>query len=279
MREAWENFRGAFTPARGIAIAVLMVLVAVAVFAPLIAPADPLAQDIARKLLPPGSDGYLLGSDALGRDVLSRLMHGARVEFVVALGATVVAVAIGTLIGLAAGYFRGLPEIVGMRLVELIVAFPPIIFALLIITLYSSSQATLIFVIGLLFSPQYARLTYGQTLLVRKAEYVEAATVFGAPTSTRIFRVILPNVAPVIFVQLPITIASTILLESGLSFLGLGIVPPAPSWGGMVAEGQRFMATEPSLLIVSGSVIVVAVLTFGVVGDMLRDAFDPRFER
>lgn len=269
----------AFSPLRWAAAAFLAILVLVALLAPWVAPYDPLAQDIPNKLLPIGTPGHPFGTDELGRDVLSRLIYGARVELFVALGATAVAAALGVTLGLLGGYLGRLVETLTMRTVEVILAFPPIVLALLIVTIYGSGQGTLIAVLGILFAPAYARLAYGQTLSVKSMEYVEAARASSAPTPVILGRVILPNISGALIAQLPITLANAILLESGLSYLGLGITPPTPSWGAMVASGQRFMAVDPSLLIVASVTVTLTVLAFGLVGDAVRDWSDPKSAR
>ena len=166
-----------------------------------------------------------------------------------------------------------------MRGVEVIMAFPPIVLALLIVTIYGSGQLTLIVVMGLLFTPAFARLSYGQTLSVKNSEYVEAARAFSARTPTILFAVVLPNISGPVIAQFPVTIANAVLLGSGLSYLGLGISPPTPSWGAMVASGQRFMPVSPDLVIVASVTVALTVLAFGLVGDAIRDALDPKSAR
>lgn len=275
MRSA--KLRQVMGPLRTAALVYVVAIIVVMILAPLIAPADPLAQDIANKRLPLFSPGHLLGSDELGRDVLSRIMYGARIELFIALGATVFAAVVGTGMGIVGGFFGGLAETVTMRLlVDVILAFPPIILALLAVTIYGPGPITLILVMGVLFAPTFARITYGQTLSVKREEYVEAARAFGAKTPVTLLRVVLPNVSAPIIVQFSLTIAQAILLESGLSFLGLGVVPPEPSWGAMVAEGQRYVTSDPMGLLVPSAVLVLTILAFGLLGDGLRAYLDPK---
>jgi peptide/nickel transport system permease protein len=275
MRSA--KLRQVMGPLRTAALVYVVAIIVVMILAPLIAPADPLAQDIANKRLPLFSPGHLLGSDELGRDVLSRIMYGARIELFIALGATVFAAVIGTGMGIVGGFFGGLAETVTMRLlVDVILAFPPIILALLAVTIYGPGPITLILVMGVLFAPTFARITYGQTLSVKREEYVEAARAFGAKTPVTLLRVVLPNVSAPIIVQFSLTMAQAILLESGLSFLGLGVVPPEPSWGAMVAEGQRYVTSDPMGLLVPSAVLVLTILAFGLLGDGLRAYLDPK---
>lgn len=267
----------ALTPARWVALAFVVLLVVAAVVGPLLVSASPTDQDVAGRLRSPGTPGHLLGTDELGRDVLARIVHGARLELLVAVGATALAAVLGTLLGLLGGFFRGVVEFLTMRLVgDVLLAFPPIVLALLVVAIYGPGQWTLIVVMGLLFMPTFARVVYGQTLSVTEAEYVTAAEAFGARVPTRLFRVVLPNVAAPVIVQCSVVMASAILLESGLSYLGLGIVPPAPSWGSMVATGQRYMSSNPSAILVPSLVVVLTILAFGLLADGLRDGLDPR---
>ncbi|GAB2530296.1 peptide/nickel transport system permease protein [Paramicrobacterium agarici] len=266
----------ALSPLRTIAAVFIVAVLIATVAADWLPVASPVQQDIAQKLQPVGADGFVLGSDQFGRDILSRLVFGARTELVVALGATAVAIIVGTVLGLIGGFYGRWAETITMRAVDVILAFPPIILALLVVTIYGPGVVTLIFVMGLLFAPAYARLTYGQVLTVKSAEYVEASQVFGASKRATLFSVVLPNVATPIIVQMPLTLAASILLESGLSYLGLGIVPPTPSWGFMVADGQRYMTSNPELVLIPSLMIALSILAFGLLGDFLRDWLDPR---
>lgn len=271
-----RRLRRAFTIPRILAAATVVVLLIVMFAAQWIAPSSPLEQDIANRFAPVGTPGLWLGADDFGRDLLSRALYGIQTELIVALSATLVALVLGTIIGLLAGYFRGITEVLGMRGVDVILAFPPIIIALLAVTLYGPGVATLVVVLGILFIPQFARISYGQTLSISQKEFVEAAEIFGANPFVRIFRVILPNIAAPIFVQFSLTMAAAVLLESGLSFLGLGIVPPDPSLGAMVAGGQRHMASEPTVMLVPAILLSLIILAFSLLGDALRDWLDPR---
>lgn len=260
--------------------AVLVALFAlVAILAPVLSPFDPLAQNPAARFTPPGSGGHLLGTDQYGRDILSRLLHGARVELVTALSATALAAVVGTAIGLVAGYVQGVGRTLLMRTMDILLTFPPLILALFAVTLYGQGMGTLILALALLFTPGFARVAYGQVLTVRSLEYVEAARLYGARTPTILLRVILPNVAAPLLVRFSLTIAAAILLESGLSYLGLGIVPPEPSWGSMVAEGQRYMSTDPFVLLIPAITVVVSILAFSLLGDGVREWLDPRSRR
>ena len=274
------RLRQAITPLRAAMVVYLVVIIVLMAFAPLLAPYDPIGQNVAIRLQPMFSPGHLLGTDELGRDILSRIMFGAQVELFIALGATVLATVLGTLLGLLGAYFNGLTEVITMRLiVDVILAFPPIVLALLAVTLYGPGPVTLIIAMGVLFAPIFARITYGQVLSTKREEYVDAARTFGAPTVVILFRTVLANVSAPIIVQFSLTMAAAILMESGLSYLGLGVVPPTPSWGSMVAQGQRYLTTDPHVLLVPGAVIVLTILAFGILGDALRDLLDPKAKK
>lgn len=260
----------------GAAVALLALM---AIFAPLISPFDPIAQDPAIRFIPPGSDGHPLGTDQYGRDILSRLIYGARVELLTALSATLIAAVVGTTIGLIAGYFDTAVRAIAMRSMDVLLTFPPLILALFAVTLYGQGMGTLIAALALLFTPAFARVAFAQVLSVRSLEYVEAAKLYGAKAPTILAKVILPNVAGPTVVRFTLTIAAAILLESGLSYLGLGIVPPEPSWGSMVAEGQRYMSAEPFVLLIPAAAVVISVLAFAVLGDGIRQWLDPRSGR
>ena len=272
-----SRVKQALTPLRVLMILYIVVILVMMALAPVLAPYDPISQNVAGRLQPPFSPGHLLGTDELGRDILSRIMFGAQVELFIALGATLLATVLGSLLGLLGGYFNGVIEVVTMRLVvDVVLAFPPIILALLAVTLYGPGPVTLIIAMGVLFAPVFARITYGQVLSTKREEYVDAARTFGAPTVVILFRTVLPNVSAPIIVQFSLTIAAAILMESGLSYLGLGVVPPTPSWGSMVAQGQRYLTTDPHALLIPGAVIVLTILAFGILGDALRDLLDPK---
>ncbi len=271
-----RRLRKSLNPVRIAGIVFVVAIVLVTLLAPFLGLPDPLAQDIANQLLPIGSEGHLLGTDRFGRDILSRLIFGGRVELLIALGATAVALLLGTFLGLVGGYFGGIAEVLSMRSVDVILGFPPIVLALLVVTIYGSGAATLIVVMGILFAPRFARLTYGQVVSIRNVEYVEAARVFGSGPVRIVGTVVLPNVSAPLIVQAPLTLATSILLESGLSYLGLGVTPPNPSWGLMVADGQRDIIAHPSLVTIPALLIVTTILAFGLVGDVMRDWLDPR---
>jgi peptide/nickel transport system permease protein len=255
----------------GAAIAVAWVLIAV--FAPLIAPADPLAQTFTPSLGP--SWQHLFGTDELGRDVLSRVVYGARVTIPIGILVVVLAATVGGIIGAIAGYFRGPLDGLCMRTTDLVFAFPPIILAMVVAAVLGRSLQNAAIAIVIVAWPPYARIVRGLVLSVGDTEYVQSARLLGASARRALVRDVLPNVAGPVLVLMTLDLATAILLLSGLSFLGLGAQPPQAEWGSMVSDGTQYfqwwwMGTFPGLA------IFTVVLAFNFLGDSLRDVFDPR---
>lgn len=259
-----------------VGIVIIVAITLAAILAPWLGLPDPTDQEASARMAPIGTPGHIFGTDQSGRDVLSRLVFGARVELLTAFGATAFAAIVGVTVGLVAGYLTGPTRSLLMRAMDVILTVPSLILALFAVTLYGAGVFTLIAAIGITLIPSFARVTYAQVLVVREAEFVEADVLYGRSSFSIMFGSILPNVAAPIIVQFTLNIATAILLESGLSFIGLGIVPPDPSWGSMVAEGQRYMATNPSLILVPAIAVVIVILAFSLVGDGLRQTLDPR---
>ena len=255
--------------------AFVMAILVCAVAAPLVAPDDPLTFDILHRFSGPTWQ-HLLGTDQFGRDLLSRIMYGARASLEVAIGSAVLATVVGVTLGMLGGYVGGFTEVLTVRVVDIIVAFPPIVLALLIVTLFGPGLVTLICVIALVYVPVFARITYGAVLEVRGREYVEAARALGVSAARIMVRTIFPNVTAPIIVQFSLTVSAAILLESGLSFLGLGVVPPTPSWGGMIADARTYMQQDAIMLLWPCLVLVVTILAINSLSDVLRDRLDPR---
>lgn len=270
MNNTWHRYRPALWPTAG-----LLILLILAFGADWLAPFDPVTMDIAGRLKPPSATHWL-GQDEYGRDILSRLLHGARVSLSVAILSTALAMLIGVSLGLIGGYFRGLSEIFTLRVVDIILSFPPILLALLVVTLFGPGAATLTACLAVLFAPGFARVTYGETIAARQLDYVEAVRALGAGSSRVILGTVLPNIAGPIVVQFSLTVASAILIESGLSFLGLGVVPPDPSWGLMIRGARGYMNYSAMGLIWPCLALIITVLTFNALCDRLRDVFDPR---
>ncbi|MBO1080335.1 dipeptide/oligopeptide/nickel ABC transporter permease/ATP-binding protein [Roseomonas haemaphysalidis] len=255
--------------------AVVAFIILVAIAAPILGLSDPVRQDIAHRLAGamPGSP---LGRDEFGRDVLSRLVWGARTSLGVAFASALIAGVIGTAFGLIGGWFRGLGEILTVRSMDIILCFPPVLLALLVVTLMGPGAGTLILVLSVLYLPGFARVTYAEVLSARSLDYVEATRALGAPTWRILGRTVLPNVAGPVLVQLSLAVASAVVLESGLSFLGLGVVPPAPSWGLMIRGARATMEQAPLLLLWPCIALTITILAMNLLCDGLRDAVDPR---
>jgi peptide/nickel transport system permease protein len=255
---------------------VILALIAVAaLFAPYLAPQDPLLLNPTSLMQPPSADHWL-GTDELGRDILSRVIWGARISLYVGVISVTIAVVIGVGFGLVAGYFGGLVDDVIARLLDVVFAFPTILLALAIVGMLGPSLTNTMIAIGVVYTPVYARLARGTTLAVKERDFVEAAIVAGANSARIISRHILPNVAAPLSVQTSLSLSLAILAEASLSFLGLGTQPPDPSWGTMVNTGQRVVELSPWPVVFPGLAIVLAVLAFNLIGDGLRDALDPR---
>jgi peptide/nickel transport system permease protein len=248
----------------------------VAVLAPVLSPAAPIAQDFAR-FLPPSSE-HLMGTDGLGRDVLSRVLHGARISIPLAFMLVGLSVCMGGLVGAVAGYVGGRVDNAVMRVVDLVFAFPPIILAMAMVAALGPALRNAVLAIVLVSWPSYARVMRSLVLSLRSSEYVQASRLLGISAPRALVREVLPNVAGPMLVLATLELGNAVLLLSGLSFLGLGAVPPTPEWGAMVSEGARtfnywWIGVFPGLAILS------AVLAFNFLGDSLRDALDPRTSR
>lgn len=263
-------------PLGALGLLIVLGLVVVAVLAPQIAPQSPIRADFMAMLQAP-SDVYPLGTDELGRDMLSRLIWGARASLQAGLIAVLLAAGIGVPIGLISGYFRGpLDEYVVMRLTDAMMAFPVIVLALALTAVLGPSLQTAMVAIGIVYAPIFIRLARAQTLSVREADYVEAARALGNRHLGIMVKHVLPNIASPLIIQMSVSMATAILVESALSFLGLGVQPPHPSWGSMLRIGANYMQEAPWIAFWPGLAIFVAVLGINLFGDALRDVLDPR---
>ncbi|MCX7329510.1 MAG: ABC transporter permease [Hyphomicrobiales bacterium] len=259
----------------------LIAFVVVAVFAPLLAPFDPSRQSLILRLRPPGSASpqgvtYLLGTDDLGRDLLSRVIYGARASMFVAVASVFVSLLIGSALGMLAGWRRGWVEIVIMRFVDVMLSIPAILLAVLAVAVAGPGFQTLILVLGLTRWPRYARVAYAQTLQVATLPYIRAAELAGASATRLLLRHVLPNIAGPLLVVATAEFGLMILFEAGLSFLGLGIQPPTPSWGTIMSAGRQYIERAWWLTVFPGGCLFLLVLSVNVLGDWVRDRLDPR---
>jgi peptide/nickel transport system permease protein len=258
----------------------IIILLFVALFAPVIAPFDPIQVRVADSLLPPGTRGHLLGTDDLGRDVLSRVMWGARISLSVGVISVSIGFLIGVSIGLIAGYVGGLFDLLAMRAIDALLAFPFLVLAIAITAALGPEIRNAMIAIGIVAIPAYARLTRGQVLAIREREFIVAARTIGASPLRIVLRHIFPNITNPLVVQATLGTAGAILAEAALSFLGLGAQAPTPSWGLDINYSQRYLANLKWWMSAGpGIAIFLAVFAFNFLGDALRDALDPRLRR
>lgn len=263
---------------------VLATVLTAAMLAPVLAPADPLRNDLLERLTPPmwsagGSAVHPLGTDTLGRDVLSRLLYGARVSLLVGLATVLVSGVVGIALGVLGGFYGGWLDDVFMRAGDVQLAFPVLLLGVALLSVLGPGLGNLILVLALSSWITYARIVRGETLSLKHREFVEAARALGALDGRLIWRHVLPNVWAPIAVVATFSVARTIIAEASLSFLGLGVPAPAPSWGAMLDEGRNYITTGWWLALFPGTAILLVVLVINLVGDWLRDALDPRVER
>ena len=280
LHRAWHSLLRAKWPL--LALLILATVTVVAVFGPWLAPVDPNRQSIASRLAEPLTASplgttYWLGSDMLGRDVLSRLLYGARISLLVGLAAIVIGGAIGIVAGLVSGYFGGWIDDVTMRLGDMQLAFPFVLLAIMFLVVLGPGIGNLVLVLGIGQWVTYARIVRAETLSLREKEFVEAARALGDSTTTILFRTILPNLVAPLTVIASFNVAGVILTEAALSFLGLGVPASVPTWGSMLAESRdTLLANKWWLAVFPGLAIMLTVLSFNIMGDWLRDALDPR---
>jgi peptide/nickel transport system permease protein len=258
-----------------VGLGILAVFVAGALLGPALAPRDPLEQDLERRLAPPTGQHWL-GTDEFGRDVFSRLLHGTRLSLFVGIVSVGIGLALGGALGLVTGYFGGWVDLVGMRLVDVVLAFPSILLAIVIVAVLGPGLVHAMIAVGIVGVPAYARLVRAQVLSVRALPFVEADRALGSPDARIMVRTVLPHCTAPLLVQASLSLATAILDAAGLSFLGLGAQPPIPEWGAMLGHGRDYVIHAPWILVAPGAAILLTVLGFNLVGDSLRDALDPR---
>jgi peptide/nickel transport system permease protein len=261
-----------------LAIAGMVILVAFlfsALFAPWLAPYDPIKQELVRRRETPSAE-HLLGMDDVGRDVLSRIIFGARTSLQVGMGSVSFAILIGALLGAISGYLGGWFDNVVMRLMDILMAFPSLLLAIAIVSILGPGLMNMLYAIAIVSIPMYARIVRASVLSVKEQDYILAARAIGVPSSRMLFRNVLPNCLTPLIVAATLGIATAILDAAGMSFLGLGARPPTPEWGAMLGSGRGSVFTAPHIVFFPGIAIMLLVLGFNLLGDGLRDALDPR---
>ena len=273
---AWKKLRRNKSAMLGLVLIVFVLLVSI--FGPFLMSRDPAAMDFLQINAKPGTNGFLLGSDSLGRDVLTRLVYGGRISLLVAVGGMAVGAVIGILIGLVSGYSGGGVDAVLMRIMDGMSAFPFVLLALMLMTVLGAGMGNVILAIGIASVPGYARMTRGQVLMVKNEDYIKAVKALGASHSRVLFSHLLPNVVSSLIVYATLNVAGAILTEASLSFLGMGITPPQVSWGSILKDGQECLQSAGHVAIFSGLAILITVLGFNLLGEGLRDILDPHMK-
>ncbi|WP_072346251.1 ABC transporter permease [Devosia enhydra] len=257
---------------------IFLLIVVLAILAPLIAPYDPVAQRIVNRLQGP-SWAHWLGTDYYGRDILSRLLHGARYSLMIGIASITLAVIIGSLIGLVAGYFGGRIDIVIMQIMDVVLAFPALILGIILVAVLGASVTNIIIAIAFTAVPAFARIARAPVMVLREREFVQAGRALGFSDLRIMFRHILPNIVPEIIVMASLWMATAVRTEASLAFIGLGIAPPTPTWGGMVREGFENILDSYSVALFPSLAVLVLVLALNLIGDGLRDAIDPKLAK
>jgi peptide/nickel transport system permease protein len=260
-----------------VGLGIFAIVVLMAVFAPLIAPHDPIEQDIFSKLQSPSST-YWLGTDYFGRDIFSRLLHGARYSLIIGIVATFFAMLLGSLIGILAGYHGGRFDLLVMQVMDILLAFPSLILGLIVVAMLGPSLTNIIIAIALTSVPSFARIARAPTIAVKEREFVEAGRALGYSDARLMFGHILPNITAEILVMFSLWTASAIRTEASLAFIGLGLKPPTPTWGGMIREGFENILDSYWLALMPGIAILIVVFALNLLGDGLRDAIDPKLK-
>ncbi|NJS38941.1 MAG: ABC transporter permease [Rhodobacteraceae bacterium] len=271
---AWQRIKRNHLALAGLVIVGILLLVAI--LAPWIAPHDPITQHLSRRLLPPGTPGNLLGTDDFGRDILSRIIFGARITLYIIALVAVTAPVLGLLIGTVAGYFGGWIDATLMRLTDIFLAFPRLILALALVAVLGPGIENAVLAIALTAWPPYARVARAETLTVRSSDYIAAIRLQGASAPRIIAGHVVPMCLPSVIIRVTLDMAGVILIAAGLGFLGLGVLPPAPEWGLMISTGRKYLFEQWWVATMPGLAIFIVSLGFNLLGDGLRDVLDPR---
>lgn len=270
----WLRLRRNPLAMAGLVIAVLLLLMAA--FAPLLAPYDPIAQDLSQRLLPPLTPGHVMGTDEFGRDIYSRILFGSRITLYIVLLVVLTAPVAGLLIGTVAGYFGGWVDSVLMRITDIFLAFPKLILALALVAVLGPGMVNAVLAIALTSWPPYARVARAETLTVRNSDYIAAVKLQGAGGGRVIWGHIMPMCLPSVIIRVTLDMAGVILTAAGLGFLGLGVQPPLAEWGAMISSGRKFLFEQWWVATMPGLAIFIVSLGFNLLGDGLRDVLDPR---
>jgi len=276
-REIWRRLKKDKIAVAGGCILIIVVLLSI--LAPPLTGYDPNAVNTAIRLQPPGSPGHLLGTDNLGRDMLTRLLFGGRVSVAIGFAAVAIAMFFGILIGLFTGYYKGLLDAVSMRFIDILMAFPYVLLAIAIIAALGPGLLNAMIAISIVGIPYYARIVRGTVLSLREQEYIEAQKALGSSDLRILFKHILPNALSPIIVAATLDVGWMIIAAAGMSFLGLGAQPPMAEWGIMLSSGKDFLRVAPHISLLPGMAIFIVVLSFNLLGDGLRDALDPRLKQ
>jgi peptide/nickel transport system permease protein len=260
-----------------IGLVIFLIVALAAIFAPLLSPHDPVEQNILDKLKSPNAE-YLLGTDGYGRDILSRLLYGARISLVIGFASTFAALVIGSTIGMLAGWYGGRLDTIVMQVMDMLLAFPSLILGLLIVAMLGPSMTNIVVAIALTSIPAFARIARAPTISVKSREYVDAGRALGFSDARLLGGHVLPNIFPEILVMGSLWLANAIRTEASLAFIGLGVKPPTPTWGGMIREGFENILDSAWLALVPGFAILVVVFALNLLGDGLRDAIDPKLK-
>jgi len=275
MRDLWKIFKKNKTAVIGLVVALIVIFIAA--IAPLLAPYDPLEQNVSEKLTPPRTR-YLMGTDVFGRDVLSRVIYGARVSLMVGVFSVMLAMVVGTAMGIYAGFKGGRIENLIMRGVDILMSFPNLIMGLMVMAILGSGFIKLILAIGIVMTPRFIRIAHGSTLSIKEREFVDAAKAMGLSEWRIMTKHILPNILGEVLVMGALWVGTAIRIEANLSFIGLGVPPPTPTWGNMIREGLSHLTNAPWLSIFPGIAILITILSFNMIGDGIRDVTDPRIQ-
>ncbi len=266
------------TPIGMVSFCIIGGLVLLAILPGVFSPYDPLQLNLTDRLSTP-SFNHLLGTDDLGRDILSRIIYGATISLQIGIIVTSIGASVGVVLGASAGYFGGKVEVLIMRIVDMVLAMPGLVLAIGVLGIIGASITNLMFILSVYFWPSYARIARGLTLKFKEMEYVQAAIVIGMKPRRIIFREIVPNILPEVIILATLNMGTAILWEAGLSFLGLGVPPPNPSWGNMLSTGRAYLTRAPHVALFPGFAITLTILGFNLLGDQLRDTLDPRLRR